>query len=61
MIMRGLEFPITSTKVPGLTKSFDLADPESRKKYFNAKVGREIAAISKYLEKDAKLPQSPNI
>jgi len=44
--MRGLEFPITSTKVPGLTKSFDLADPESRKKYFNAKVGREIAAIS---------------
>src|SRR3990167_5903796 len=50
MIMRGLEFPITSTKVPGLTKSFDLADPEDRKKYFQAKVGKEITAISKYLE-----------
>lgn len=48
--MKGLEFPITSTKVPGLTKKFDLADPTSRKAYFQAKVGKEIAAIHNYLE-----------
>lgn len=48
--MKGLEFPITSTKVPGLTKSFDLADPKERKAYFHTKVGKEIAGISKYLE-----------
>ncbi len=48
--MRGLEFPIVGTKVKGLTKTFDLADPKSRKPYFEAKAGDEIAAIRKYLK-----------
>ena len=48
--MKGLEFPIVGTKVPGLTKKFDLADPKSRKEYFQAKVGKEIGLISNYLE-----------
>lgn len=49
--MKGLEFPITGTKVRGLIKKFDLARVESRKQYFEAKAGKEIKAISKYLQK----------
>lgn len=49
--MKGLEFPVTGTKVKGLTKKFDLNSPEGRKEYFEAKVGDEIAKIRKYLEK----------
>jgi len=49
--MKGLEFPVTGTKVKGLTKKFDLNSPEGRKSYFEAKVGDEIAKIKKYLEK----------
>src|SRR5258708_31992306 len=47
--MKGLEFPIIGTKTKGTSKSFDLSDPASRKEYFQAKVGAEIAAISEYL------------
>lgn len=47
--MKGLEFPIIGTKVPGLTKRFDLTDPKERKIYFEAKVGHEIQKISNYL------------
>lgn len=47
--MKGLEFPITGTKVKGLKRKFDLSSPQGRKKYFNGKVGDEIAHISNYL------------
>lgn len=47
--MKGLEFPIIGTKVKGLDDSFYLENPESRKKYFEAKVGDEIKHIKKYL------------
>lgn len=48
--MKGLEFPIIGTKVKGLTSRFDLNNPAERKKYFEAKVGTEIAQIKKYLD-----------
>ncbi len=48
--MRELEFPIIGTKVEGLTKRFDLSDPDERAKYFQAKVGSEIGQIREYLE-----------
>lgn len=47
--MKGLEFPIVGTKVTGLTDKFDINSREGRAKYFQAKVGTEIADIKKYL------------
>jgi len=46
------DFPYVKTKVEGVTKKFDLADPAGRKEYFEAKAGAEIALIKKYLEKN---------
>jgi adenylate kinase family enzyme len=51
--MKGLEFPIISTKVNNLHNIFDLNSPNGREKYFKAKVGDEIAHIKKYLEKNS--------
>lgn len=48
--MKGLEFPIIGTRSSGSAKKYDLANVAARKKYFEAKAGKEIAAISKYLE-----------
>lgn len=48
--MKGLEFPIIGTKTIGLNKAFDLSSPDTRKKYFEAKVGNEIGQIRKYLQ-----------
>lgn len=48
--MRGLEFPLISTKVKGLGEKYDLENPKERVKYFEAKVGDEIKHIKKYLE-----------
>lgn len=44
------EFPITTTKVTGVTQNFDLSTPEGRAVYFDAKAGREIRALKKYFE-----------
>ena len=44
------EFPIIKTKMPNLTKRFDLSDPKERKEYFEAKAGPEIAKLKKYFE-----------
>jgi len=41
-------FPIVGTKIEGLDKKFDLADPESRKEYFEAKVGPEIEKLKEF-------------
>lgn len=49
--MKGLEFPVISTKVKGLNKKFDLNSPDGRKKYFETKVGDEIIRLKKYLDK----------
>ena len=46
------EFPIIKTKVPNVTKKFDLTDPKERQEYFEAKAGPEIAKIKKYLEEN---------
>jgi len=44
-----MEFPIFKTKIPRLTQKFDLADPVQRRKYFQAKAGKEIEKIRDYL------------
>src|SRR3989344_4191159 len=49
--MRGLEFPIIGTKIPHVTKKFDLTSPKGRKEYFKAKSGEEIRSLKKYLKK----------
>lgn len=46
------EFPIFKTKVKGVTQTFQLDDPAERKKYFEAKAGKEIQKLRKYLEKN---------
>jgi len=45
-----IDFPIIKTKMPDLTKRFDLNDPKQRKEYFEAKAGIEINKIKKYLK-----------
>ena len=44
------EFPVITTKIPNLTKKFDLNDRDQRKEYFEAKVGPEIAKLKDYLK-----------
>lgn len=47
--MKGVNFPIFKTKMPGKTKKFDLTDYESRKAYFEYKAGPEIKLLRDYL------------
>ncbi|MCI0619931.1 nucleoside monophosphate kinase [Candidatus Wolfebacteria bacterium] len=42
------EFPIFSTKVPGVTERFDLSTPEGRAAYFEAKAGNEVRMLADY-------------
>ena len=51
--MRGLEFPIIGTKIPHLSKKFDLTSPGGREEYFNVKAGEEIRTIRKYLKESS--------
>ncbi len=44
------EFPLSSTRVEGVAKKFNLSDINERKEYFEAKVGGEIAKLKKYFE-----------
>jgi len=48
--MKNFDFPIFKTKSEGVTKKFNLNDPDGRREYFSAKAGEEIAIIRKYLE-----------
>jgi adenylate kinase family enzyme len=48
--MKNFDFPVFKTKTEGVTKKFNLNDPDERREYFSAKAGPEIAAIRKYLE-----------
>ena len=45
-----MNFPIFKTKIPGLTRKFDLADPRQRQEYFQAKAGEEMKKIRNYLD-----------
>lgn len=47
-----MDFPVFKTKTEGVSQRFDVNDPADRKKYFEAKVGKEIEKIRKYLEKN---------
>ena len=44
------DLKLSKTKAVGVTKKFDLNDITSRKQYFNAKAGKEIKALQKYLK-----------
>ncbi len=47
------EFPIFKTKVPGVDQPFDLSTPEGRKLYFEAKAGKEIAALKTFFKNNS--------
>jgi len=46
------EFPLQATKVEGVTKKFNLADPVERREYFEAKVGKEIEKLQVYFQEN---------
>ena len=48
--MKPKDFPIFKTKTEGVTETFDLSDPASRRKYFDAKAGDSIEIIQNYLK-----------
>ncbi len=45
-----IEFPVFKTKTDGVTKTFDMSDPVSRREYFNAKCGDEIIKIKEFFD-----------
>ncbi|MBI2055461.1 MAG: hypothetical protein HYT42_01070 [Candidatus Sungbacteria bacterium] len=47
--MSSFNFPVFKTKVEGVDQKFRLEDPADRKRYFEAKVGRELEKIRDYL------------
>lgn len=47
-----MDFPIFKTKVERLKQKFNLTDPGDRRKYFQAKAGREIEKLRNYLEEN---------
>ncbi len=49
-MIRLMVFPVFKTKTQGVTESFNLNDPEDRKKYFQAKAGPEIEKLRKFLQ-----------
>lgn len=50
--MPSFNFPIFKTKIPDLEKSFNLADPDERREYFNLKAAEEIKKIKEFLQKN---------
>ncbi len=46
------EFPLFKTKVNGVTQAFNLSDSTARSEYFQAKAGKEIELLKKYLDKN---------
>ena len=47
-----MRFPIFKTKIKGITKKFDLKDPEQAKEYFQLKAGKEIEKLREYLKEN---------
>lgn len=50
--MPNFNFPIFKTKIPNIEKSFNLADPDERREYFNLKAGEEIKKLKEFLQKN---------
>jgi len=50
--MKGVEFPISKTKIGGITRKFNLMEPEAEKEYFELKAGKEIKKLREYLKKN---------
>ncbi|MBI4054403.1 MAG: nucleoside monophosphate kinase [Candidatus Doudnabacteria bacterium] len=50
--MQTVNFPVFKTKIAGVVKKFDLAGPAGRREYFEAKAGKEIAALKDYLRRN---------
>lgn len=48
--MDSSNFPLFKTKIEGVTKKFDLSDPQERREYFGAKAGDAIKAIQDHLK-----------
>jgi len=48
--MKNAQFPIFKTKIEGINKKFNLADPKERQVYFELKAGKEIKKIKEYLK-----------
>lgn len=53
--MKTSDFPLFGTKIAGLPTEFNLSDPQERQKYFQAKAGKEIEKIQKFLDKNTFL------
>jgi len=47
-----MKFPIFKTKIKGVTKKFDLKDPEQTREYFKLKAGKEIEKLREYLKEN---------
>ena len=45
-----MKFPIFKTKVKGVTKKFNLTDPQEVKEYFQLKAGKEIEKLRDFLK-----------
>ena len=50
--MPNFNFPIFKTKISSIEKSFNLADPDERREYFNLKAGEEIKKLKDFLQKN---------
>jgi adenylate kinase family enzyme len=48
--MKNVQFPIFKTKIEGINRKFNLADPKERQVYFELKAGKEIKKIREYLK-----------
>ena len=50
--MKKIQFPIFKTKIKGVTRKFNLADPKEYQAYFELKAGREIKKLRNYLKEN---------
>ena len=50
--MPNFNFPIFKTKISDLKRSFNLADPDERREYFDLKAGEEIKKLKEFLQKN---------
>ncbi len=50
--MPSFNFPIFKTEIPNIEKSFNLADPDERREYFDLKAGEEIKKLKEFLQKN---------
>lgn len=47
-----MKFPIFKTKIKGLTKKFNLTDPQEQREYFKLKAGAEIKKLREFLKEN---------